>query len=177
MIKKTITFEGYNGEQVTEDYYFNFTKLELAEKDMEYGGLEKLGRELGESSDPKRAYTIFKKLLLDSYGIKSDDGRRFVKSDEIRADLESSPALSELILELMTNVEDAVNFFKQLLPAGMLAEVEKADMLGSAPTATDAPVAPEKTEPTDEELLKMSPQDMTPDQLRRAYTLKTKVGD
>lgn len=184
MIVKTVTYEDLNGDDVTEDFHFHLSKLELLEMDAKLGGLEKVGEQIGKSINAMEAYDLFKGLLLDAYGIKSEDGRKFRKSPEIRADLEHSDALGEIILELLAETDKAVEFFQKLLPAKMVKQIKEEEAKGGsteAPTAPELPTAapvvssePAKTEElTDEELLKMKPQDMTKEQLQRAFALKT----
>lgn len=184
MIKKTIKYYDYNDVEVTEDFYFNFDKLEMLEMEISHeGGVQAHMEKLIESEQSVEIYNIFKELILKSVGRKSEDGRRFLKNDEIRTDFEMSPALPELIYSFFKNGTEAADFVKGLLPARALAEAEaeaaKQKESGETPTLT--PVAPvleketKATDVTDEELLKMLPQDMTQAQLQRAYTLKTTI--
>lgn len=185
MIKKTIQYEDLDGNTVSEDFYFHLSKLDLAELDLSTGGLENIVKELGTSQDAQRGYKIFKDLMLNSYGVRSLDGRRFLRKDPetgrpYRDDLEASPALGEIILELLADANGAADFVKGLLPAGAQKAIAEEESKGatttdSTPELPTAPPVVEKAEPTDEELLAMNPQDMTPDQLRRAFALKSKA--
>ena len=56
-------------------------------------------------------------LLLSSVGIKSPDGKRFVKSDEIAQDFVSSPAFDTLFMEIATDADKALQFVKGIMPA------------------------------------------------------------
>ena len=47
------------------------------------GGLTTQLRKIIASNDQTELVKYFKKLILDSYGEKSQDGKRFVKSEEI----------------------------------------------------------------------------------------------
>ena len=38
MLKKTITYTDYNGNERTEDFYFNLTKAEVVEMEMSTSG-------------------------------------------------------------------------------------------------------------------------------------------
>lgn len=123
MIKKFITYEDYNGNTVTDPFYFNMTKLELLEWDLETeGGLEGLMKKLSETTDAKKAYYIFKDILLKAYGEKSEDGKTFVKSPELRVKFESSPALGELIIEFLQNPELSAKFIEGILPSAWIKE-------------------------------------------------------
>ena len=181
MIKKTITYEDLDGNKVTEDFWFHLNKLEMAEMDAKYGGLVQLGNTLSETDDALKAYNIFKDILLNSYGKRTDDGRRFHKKDPAtgaayRYDLEGSDALGEMILEMVDKPELAVELFQGLLPKGWQEEIKKeeAKNAGEAPVlATAPPVVEAPAELTDEELVKMKPQDMTKEQLLRAMQLRS----
>ena len=85
MLKKSITYDDYNGESQTEDFYFNFTKLELLELDVKFeGGLEGHIKKLTSTESGKDAYFLFKDVVLSAYGVKSADGKHFEKSQALR---------------------------------------------------------------------------------------------
>lgn len=127
MLKKSITFEDYNGNQVTEDFFFNFSKAELIEMEMiEQGGLTKLLQKIIDEQDGSKIIEMFKRIILQSVGRKSEDGRRFIKSDEIRREFEQTDAYSTLFMELATDAKAASDFMNGVIPASLAAEVEKA---------------------------------------------------
>lgn len=116
MIKKTITYTDYNGVERTETFYFNLNKAECAEFEISVdGGVSGMISRIIEAKDNKTIMEIFKKMLLMSYGIKSDDGRRFIKSDGIREGFEQSPAYPILFMELATDDKKAAEFFNQVI--------------------------------------------------------------
>lgn len=117
MIKKTVTYEDYNGEIVTEDCYFNLSKAELFEMNFQAsGGLENYARAVINARDTATMMSIYKDILLKSYGIKSPDGKHFMKSDQIRLEFECSPAYSEIYTELITDDKAAADFFNKVIP-------------------------------------------------------------
>lgn len=111
MLKKTITYTDYNGVERTEDYYFNLSKTELLELEMsiEGGFLNKLQKVVDTQNAPF-IVKFFKELILKAYGEKSDDGRRFIKSEELSTAFSQTEAYNKLFLEL-TESEDAVKTF------------------------------------------------------------------
>ena len=126
MIKKTITYESYNGETITEDLYFNLTKLELLEEDIEQNGnFQENVERLTKENNVKEVYNIFKNIVLKAYGVKSEDGKRFIKNEGLRQDLQSSPALSELILSFLENPEEGAKFIEEILPSKLVEEAKK----------------------------------------------------
>lgn len=117
MIKKTMTYTDYDGNQRTEDFYFNLTKAEVAEMEMSTaGGLDKMINRIIAEQDGKRIIELFKDLVLRSYGKKSDDGRRFIKSQELREDFAQTEAYSDLFMELATDADAAAKFVNGIVP-------------------------------------------------------------
>ena len=80
MITKNITYTDYNGLERTEKFYFNLSAVELSDGDI-YDTLVKITN----TEDPQTLLGLFKKIILAAYGEKSEDGRRFIKNDEIRS--------------------------------------------------------------------------------------------
>ncbi len=64
--------------------------------------------------------------ILLSYGEKSADGKRFIKSDESREAFSQTAAFDTLFMELATEDEAASNFIKGILPKDLSLEIEKA---------------------------------------------------
>lgn len=112
MLKKTIKYIDYNGTERVEDKYFNLNKVELAEWDIEEnGGLASKLQAMVEAKDMPEVYRTFKKVLKKSYGVKSEDGRRFIKNDELWTEFEQSEAYNELITSLLTGGEEQMMEF------------------------------------------------------------------
>lgn len=119
MLKKTITYTDYNDIERTEDFYFNLSKAELMEMELGVvGGLSAMLNKIVQSVETDQLISIFKQIILKSYGEKSPDGKRFMKSDEIAASFEQTEAYSELFMELATNADAAVTFIRGITPAG-----------------------------------------------------------
>ena len=124
MFKKTITYEDYNGVKRTEDFYFNLTKAELMEMELATtGGMKNMLERIMNTQDTKQIVEVFKDIILRSYGQKSDDGRRFIKSKELRDEFAQTDAYSELFMELATNDKAATQFINSIIPASLAAEV------------------------------------------------------
>lgn len=117
MLKKTITYTDYNGHQRTEDFYFNFNKAELVELELSAsGGLTVMMDRIIAAEDNPTLFKIFKDLVLKAYGIKSDDGRKFIKNQEVRDDFAQTEAYSVLVMELVSDAEKAAEFFNAIIP-------------------------------------------------------------
>lgn len=118
MIKKTIRYVDFNGVERTEDFYFNLSKAEIIEMNLNTdGGLKELIDRIMNAKDQLEIVKLFKLLIEKSYGAKSPDGRKFMKSPEILADFEATQAYSDLYSELTTNPEKAAEFFNGMMPA------------------------------------------------------------
>ena len=127
MYKKTLTYTDFNGVERTEDFYFNFTKAELMDLQLSTdGGLLEIIKKIINAKDTPALIKLFKQVLLLSYGVKSEDGKKFKKSDEIRDDFASTEAYSEIYMELATNSEAASEFINSILPADLAAQAKEA---------------------------------------------------
>nr|DAJ18451.1 MAG TPA: hypothetical protein [Siphoviridae sp. ctX2e5] len=128
MLKKTITYTDYDGLERTEEFRFNLTKAELVDMELTTAGTfsETMKRIIAEK-DIIRIAKLFKELLLKSYGVKSDDGKRFVKSQELSEAFSQTEAYSDLYIELLSNPEEAAKFFSEVAP--------KMDEVSAVPAA------------------------------------------
>lgn len=120
MLKKTVTYVDYNGVERTEDFYFNLSKAEVAEMEMSVeGGYSKMLEEIVKSNDNVRIIELFKRILLQSYGEKSADGKRFVKSKELSEAFSQTEAYSEIFMELALDEKAAADFINGIMPANL----------------------------------------------------------
>lgn len=141
MLKKTMTYEDYNGQTVTEDFYFSISKAELIELEIKSGegGYSGLLKKIIASQDNVAMLGTFKDIIAMSVGRRSDDGKRFIKSDEIMMDFQQSPAYDQLLLSFYTDENAAVEFVTGIVPGDMAEAVKKGALKAELPaTATDA---------------------------------------
>lgn len=124
-IRKTYT--DFNDIERTETFRFHFNEVELMEMQASAdGGLEVMVQRIIDAQDSKEIIQIMKNMVLKAYGKKSDNGKNFIKNDEIRAEFESSPAFPMIFMELATDDEKAAEFFNNVVPKKLRAEAEKA---------------------------------------------------
>lgn len=117
MLKKTIKYTDYNGNERSEDFYFNLSQAEITEMELsENGGLTRILEKIIAEQDSRRIVEIFKDLVLKAYGEKSNDGRRFVKNQEIRDSFSQTEAYSVLFMELATDTNAATEFVNGIMP-------------------------------------------------------------
>ena len=118
MLKKTVTYVDYNGNERTEDHYFNLTRAEVTEMEMSVsGGLAEMIKRIVAAQDGKQIIETFKDLILRAYGEKSPDGRRFIKNQELRDAFAQTEAYSQIFMELATDADAAAAFVNGIVPA------------------------------------------------------------
>ena len=118
MLKKAIKYTDYNGVERNEDFYFNLSKAEIMEMEMSTtGGLAEMIQKVVNAQDAPSIIKIFKDLILKAYGVKSDDGRQFIKNDKVRDEFAQTEAYSILFMELATDADAASEFVNGIVPS------------------------------------------------------------
>lgn len=117
MLKKTIEYTDYNGVERKEDFYFNLTEAELTEMELSTaGGMGKMIEKIIAAQDNPSLIKLFKDLIAKAYGVKSDDGKRFMKNPEIVEEFMQTEAYSKLFMELAMDDKAASDFVNGILP-------------------------------------------------------------
>ena len=127
MLKKTITYNDYNGVERTEDFYFNLSKAELMEMEMSIsGGLTEMIDKIVATKDAPAIIKIFKELVLKAYGEKSADGKRFEKKNGALAEaFAETEAYSQIFMELATDADKAAEFVNGIMPSDIAKQLPK----------------------------------------------------
>lgn len=131
MLKKTITYVDYDGNERSEEFMFNLTHAEITQ--MEFGtigGLSNLLKKIVAEQDLKRIMEYFRTLILSAYGEKSLDGKHFHKSEEISKNFENTEAYSVLFMEIVRDSKSAADFVNGIVPK----DARKALAEASAPS-------------------------------------------
>ena len=129
MIKKSITFDDLDGNPITEDFYFNLSKAEIAEMELsQEGGMSAHLKKMIDANDGKSIIASFKEILTKSVGKRNPDGKRFDKSEEIILDFVQSDAYSVLFMDLIGDSDSITTFIRGLIPADL---AEKLDIPNS----------------------------------------------
>ena len=124
MLKKPITYTDYNGVERTEDFYFNLSKAELMEMELGVtGGMTEMLNKIIAAKDAPSLMKTFKEMIMKAYGVKSDDGKRLIKSEEISTAFTQTEAYSVLFMELITDDKAAADFVNGIIPNEIQAEV------------------------------------------------------
>ena len=117
MLKKTVVYTDYNDVERKEDFYFNLSKAEVMEMELSTtGGYAAMVNRIIDAQDQPTLIKIFKELVLKAYGVKSEDGKRFIKSEEISTAFSQTEAYSKIFVELSTNADAAAEFVNGILP-------------------------------------------------------------
>lgn len=121
MYKETITYTDFNGVERKEDFWFHLNKAELIKMElMTEGTFTDMLQRIINAKDTADIIDQMNKLLLGAYGIKSDDGRFFHKSDEIRRNFENSEPYSIMFMKLVSDDEAAAKFINGIMPKDVL---------------------------------------------------------
>jgi hypothetical protein len=117
MLKETVTYVDFNGIERKEDVYFNLTQSELMEMELgtEGGFAEKL-QKLVDAQDGPGLFKNFKDIIKKAYGVKSDDGKRFIKSPELSEEFTQTPVYDQIFMKLVTDDKEAARFINGIVP-------------------------------------------------------------
>ena len=172
MFMKTITYLDYDNVKRTEDFYFHLDKADLIEMKLSTrGDFSEYLKEIIASKDGEAIISNFKKIIAKSVGVRSENGRRFIKNDEIRDDFMQTPAYSEFLMELTTNAGFAAEFVKNLVPEDM-----RGELVGDALQGDREYTHQELLEMSDEEFARVAgdePKNMSKAHLMVAYARRS----
>ena len=143
MYKKTIAYTDYFGEEREETFYFHFSEAELSKMELSRnGGISRFVEKIIQTKDNPKLVDMFEDFILSAYGEKSEDGRRFIKTDELSTAFKQTPAYSILFMQLITDADELARFIKEVVPKELSDRVgENLDDLVKSP---DLKLVPEK---------------------------------
>jgi hypothetical protein len=126
MIKETITYTDFAGNERTEDHRFNLTKAEIMRMEMStQGGLAERINRIIAAQDAPAIIAVFEDLIQKSYGVLTPDGRGFVKRKEDLDAFMATNAYSELFMKLATDSDAAAKFVNGIVPADMAQQMNQ----------------------------------------------------
>lgn len=115
MLKQSITFQNLDDEEVTEDFYFQITKAEVAEKALIEGeGYYERLRDLSVEKDGAKIISHFKAILASAVGRR--EGQIFKKSQEITDYFMFSGAYDAFFMGLMEKPDSGASIIAAMLP-------------------------------------------------------------
>lgn len=129
MIAKQMTYTDYNGNTRTETFYFNLNKAEITKMEMSVkGGLAESINRIVAAQDTPAIIAVFEDLIKKSYGVKTPDGRGFLKRPEDLEAFMATEAYSDLYMELATDADKAAEFINGIIPADLSKQLEKQNV-------------------------------------------------
>lgn len=179
MFKRSITFNDLDGNSLTEDFYFHMTEAEWAKLSMRFGenGLEGYMSKLVQDNDIPALIEFFDNFILGAYGVRSEDGRRFIKTKEHSLEFSQTEAFSNLFMDIMSDAKKAIEFFKGCAPKNLGEKLEESMVKAAAELPSPIPAAGaedtrpawerENRPPSTAEL-----QSMPPEEIQRAFALR-----
>ena len=124
MVVKKIKYKDFNGVEREEEFMFNLTEAEITEMELTTdGGLSESIKKIISAQNTPQIIETFKMLILKSYGEKSADGRRFIKSEELTEAFTQTNAYSQFFMELATDDKAAIAFINGIIPDSMRERV------------------------------------------------------
>lgn len=99
MLKQKVKYEDFDGNIQDETLYFNLSRMELVALQGRYGkeDMAKYIDKLIEDKDLEKMYELLNDIVLTAYGVRSEDGKRFIKNEQIREEFVQSLAYEALI--------------------------------------------------------------------------------
>ena len=64
-----------------------------------------------------------KRIVEKSYGVKSSDGKRFIKSADLFTEFSQTPAYSNFMMKLLRDDEAASNFINGVIPPELAVKI------------------------------------------------------
>lgn len=126
MYVKKITYEDYDGNTREEKFYFHLNKAELMKMQFSVkGGYEAHLKRLLETQNEPEIMKIFEDFIDATYGVKSADGKNFIKNEQVLMEFKQSEAYSNFFMELMSSQKAQLEFIKGIMPDALLADVKK----------------------------------------------------
>lgn len=129
MLKFPITYRDFNDEMHTEDFYFNLSESELMELEVSVdGGFTKMLEKIIAAEDNRSVLAEFKKIILAAHGVKSEDGKRFIKTEQLREEFSQHAAYPALFMQLSSDADVAAEFVNGLIPKDLAKKIEEKEL-------------------------------------------------
>lgn len=119
MFKHSVKYKDFNGNDREEELYFHLSLPEVTRLEAEIGKpLSDYTKELVDNMDMNKLVGFLERILLQSYGVKSSDGKSFQKSKELRDTFEYSQAYAEVFEQVLTDPDLARKFGESVADDG-----------------------------------------------------------
>lgn len=159
MFSKVIKYKDFNGEDQERTFWFHLSNAKLAVLASDKG-LKIWAEEMAVLQDGRMILDKLRELIKMACGKRSDDGQRFIQTDEAQSELLDSPAFDELLFELFVG-DNASKFFNALVPPEQQKQIEALAVKQGVSPESDLPAYKrEGRRPTQVELRSMSKEEM-----------------
>lgn len=115
MLKHQVSYKDFDNKTVKETLWFNLTTRDSAKLTIKYGDLAAYVKKIEKEKDAASMMVLIEDLVLTAYGERSEDGRHFVRNDEIRERFSYSLAFEALLDDLYSDEKKMSKFFDALL--------------------------------------------------------------
>lgn len=117
MIKKVIHSTDFNNSPRVDECLFHLTQTEIAKLELSFqGGLVKTVESYLQDKDGAKIIDLFERIIRLAYGVRSVDGREFLKTDDLFEKFYYSSAYDALFMELMNSADAASAFINGIMP-------------------------------------------------------------
>ena len=98
MLKQNVKYLDFDDVEQTETLYFNINRMELIAMQARYGkdDMAKYIERITQEEDFGKIHDLLNDIILTAYGKKSEDGKRFIKSEELKEEFRTSLAYEAL---------------------------------------------------------------------------------
>lgn len=120
MYKRVINYVDFDGNKCSDEYHFNYTKSELTQLSFSKdGGIASFAEKAVRDRNGRNLCDLYETLILGAVGERRNEGKNFVKNDEIRENFKSSMAYETLFEELIESPDKFAEFFNAVIPSDM----------------------------------------------------------
>lgn len=112
MIKKKIQYIDFNGIEREDDFYFHLSLPEVTRLQAKYSpeAIDEYILRIAREDDVEGVLRMMEDIILGAYGIKTVNGKSFIKTPEATKEFEYSEAYASLFEELLTDPESLKKF-------------------------------------------------------------------
>ena len=130
MFTTEIEYTDLFGEKQKEKFYFSLSEVDLFDMQLSVnGGLTEYAEKIINENDSQKLWKLFEKLVLNSYGEKSVDGKSFNKFDEdgrrLSNKFRQTIAYNELMVKIVSDADFAADFFNHLAPKRIMEKMNQ----------------------------------------------------
>lgn len=150
MLKQLITYKNFDDVQVDKVLYFNLSKTELAENNVDLEAelqsiLDRIQqidktKEEATTDDIRRLLELVKTFMRLSYGVRSADGERFIKSPEVWTEFTQTAAYDAFLFSLFEDQDKALAFMLGIMPEELREKGKEAAELAIKRSSAEASI-------------------------------------